>query len=245
MRACSSLARASRRPMLTATARRATPNTIAHRTLFWPFRRSPPTPKPTAGAAAPSTPTLAQNDLFHPLSQSPFPALVDKANRIKNVSLCPTSLEKHDERTRPAFDCPDCGWPTHASQSLWAEGREEHQEYCGRLREVNEDEHDIRSGRPMNEFENLPGECQCPWVKIECRADISRGTRVRGGHQLFFLGFVLFYEKFPIDRLRQGGPTRIQSPNIPNHNSQCHSSEWTIHLCQLSNHTRRSKKHGR
>jgi splicing suppressor protein 51 len=38
------------------------------------------------------------------------------------------------------------------------EGKEDHQEYCGRLREVNEDEHDIRSGRPMNEFENLPGE---------------------------------------------------------------------------------------
>lgn len=26
------------------------------------------------------------------------------------------------------------------------------------MREVNEDEHDLRSGRPMVEFENMPGE---------------------------------------------------------------------------------------
>ena len=125
------------------------------RTLFWPFRR---TPSSSSSTKTPAAPLLAQNDLFHPFSKSPFPALVDKANRIKSVSLCPTSLEKHDERTRPAFDCPDCGWPTHASQARWVEGKEEHSEYCGRLREVNEDEHDIRSGRTMDEFENLPGE---------------------------------------------------------------------------------------
>lgn len=130
---------------------------IQRRTLFWPFRRNPSS---TSGPSSkpPAAPLLAQNDLFHPFSHSPFPALVDKANRIKSVSLCPTSLEKHDERIRPAFDCPDCGWPTHASQARWVEGKEEHSEYCGRLREVNEDEHDIRSGRPMDEFENLPGE---------------------------------------------------------------------------------------
>jgi splicing suppressor protein 51 len=126
---------------------------------FWPFRRSPSKATATSSTldSAPAVPLLGQNDLFQPLSQSPFPALVDKANRIKNVSLCPTSLEKHDERIRPAYDCPDCGWPTHASQARWVEGKEEHQEYCARLREVNEDEHDIRSGRMMSEFENLPG----------------------------------------------------------------------------------------
>lgn len=125
------------------------------RSFFSFFRR---TPKPAATAPAPLL--LAQNDLFHPLSQSPFPALVDKANRIKSVSLCPTSFEKHHERVRPGFDCPDCGWPTHASLERWQEGKQEHQEYCGRLREVNEDEHDIRSGRKMSEFENMPGVCE-------------------------------------------------------------------------------------
>jgi hypothetical protein len=153
MRGATSLTHLSRRPATLVTARRID-QALSRRTLFWPFRRSPSTP--TKSAPVPNTPILAQNDLFHPLSQSPFPALVDKANRIKNVSLCPTSLE-HDERIRPAFDCPDCGWPTHATKDRWVEGKEDHQEYCGRLREVNEDEHDIRSGRNMNEFENLPG----------------------------------------------------------------------------------------
>jgi hypothetical protein len=159
MRAGSSLTRLARRPTAVRTALCANQTSVQVRTLFWPFRRNPSKTgsSSTGPSAAPSQPLLAQNDLFHPFSQSPFPALVDKANRIKSVSLCPTSLEKHNERTRPAFDCPDCGWPTHASQSRWAEGREEHQEYCGRLREVNEDEHDIRSGRRMDEFENLPG----------------------------------------------------------------------------------------
>lgn len=154
MRGATSLTHLSRRPASLVAARRID-QALSRRTLFWPFRRSPSTP--AKSAPVPNTPILAQNDLFHPLSQSPFPALVDKANRIKNVSLCPTSLE-HDERIRPAFDCPDCGWPTHATKDRWVEGKEDHQEYCGRLREVNEDEHDIRSGRNMNEFENLPGE---------------------------------------------------------------------------------------
>lgn len=154
MKGATSLTHLSRRPATLTSARRID-QSFSRRTLFWPFRRSPSTPAKSSPASA--TPLLAQNDLFHPLSQSPFPALVEKANRIKNVSLCPTSLE-HDERIRPAFDCPDCGWPTHATKDRWVEGKEDHQEYCGRLREVNEDEHDIRSGRNMNEFENLPGE---------------------------------------------------------------------------------------
>lgn len=163
MRASASLTRVARRPTSLSAAHRAT-TVASKRTFFWPFRRSPASGPSSASGSGPSSttpaqPLLAQNDLFHPFSQSPFPALVDKANRIKSVSLCPTSYEKHNERVRPAFDCPDCGWPTHASQGRWVEGKEEHSEYCTRLREVNEDEHDIRSGRPMDEFENLPGEC--------------------------------------------------------------------------------------
>ena len=95
-----------------------------------------------------------------PLSSSPHPALVQKADRIKAASLCPTSYEKYGERVRPAFDCPDCGWPTHKDQERWSEGLEEHKEYCGRLKEVNTDEHDIRSGRKMKEFEDMPGTLQ-------------------------------------------------------------------------------------
>lgn len=121
------------------------------RPFFSVFKKKTPAP------AASQAPHLSQDDLFHHLSESPFPALREKADRIKSVSLCPTSFEKHHERVRPAYDCPDCGWPTHKNRERWEEGREEHKEYCGRLREVNEDEHDLRSGRPMVEFENMPG----------------------------------------------------------------------------------------
>jgi splicing suppressor protein 51 len=77
---------------------------------------------------------------------------------VKSVSICSVSAERHNERVRPAYDCPDCGWPTHKDRSRWEEGWEEHQEVCQRLREVNEDEHDLRSGRRMKEFENHPSE---------------------------------------------------------------------------------------
>ncbi|KAI3607526.1 hypothetical protein WG66_004752 [Moniliophthora roreri] len=53
------------------------------------------------------------------------------------------------------FECPDCGWPTHCSEEHWKEDKE-HEKYCSRLREANEDEHDLRSGRKFPEFE-LPG----------------------------------------------------------------------------------------
>ena len=109
-------------------------------------------------AASPST-----SSTITPLSASPHPALVQKADRIKAASLCPTSFEKHGgERVRPAFDCPDCGWPTHKNKERWEEGLAEHKEYCERLREVNMDEHDIRSGRKMKEFEDMPGEYSYP-----------------------------------------------------------------------------------
>lgn len=65
---------------------------------------------------------------------------------------------QHDTGTKPhgvKFECPDCGWPTHCSKEHW-EMDEDHAKFCPRLREVNEDEHDLRSGRRMHEFE-LPG----------------------------------------------------------------------------------------
>lgn len=54
------------------------------------------------------------------------------------------------------FECPDCGWPTHYSEKDWREDTE-HGKYVHRLREANEDEHDLRSGREITEFK-LPGE---------------------------------------------------------------------------------------
>lgn len=95
---------------------------------------------------------LEQDDLFHPLSESPFEDLRARAERVKMYSVCPISAEKYGERVRPSFDCPDCGWPTHKNRERWEEDKENHAEFCGRLREVNEEEHDLRSGRYFPEF---------------------------------------------------------------------------------------------
>ena len=109
-------------------------------------------------------PILSQDDLFHPFSKSPFPAIRARGEAIQQLAQCPvcTSEQSHGVHSHHAhgakalsFECPDCGWPTHCSAKHWSEDLE-HQKYCGRLREVNEDEHDLRSGRRMKEFE-LPG----------------------------------------------------------------------------------------
>jgi len=101
---------------------------------------------------------LTQDNLFHLLSQSPFEDLRARGKRIETYALCPVSYEKYHETKPVRFECPDCGYPTHATEERWIEGREEHHaEACPRLREVNEDEHDLRSGRRLTEFENMPG----------------------------------------------------------------------------------------
>ncbi|GAA6050071.1 hypothetical protein JCM3770_001355 [Rhodotorula araucariae] len=101
-------------------------------------------------------PLLAQDNLFHPLSQSPFPEMRAKGDRIKSLAFCPVSLDKYGEKVHVQFECPDCGFPTHASEDRWREDPN-HARYWPRLREANEDEHDLRSGRELTEF-RLPGE---------------------------------------------------------------------------------------
>jgi len=54
------------------------------------------------------------------------------------------------------FECPDCGIPVSCSEEHWADDYESHMEICDTLREVNEDDHDLRSGRFFPEFE-YPG----------------------------------------------------------------------------------------
>ena len=100
-------------------------------------------------------PILEQDNLFHPLSRSPFPALRARAEAVKSMAPCPVCLEEHGERRLVQFDCPDCGWPTHDSAMHW-DSDKQHSKYCSRLRETNEDEHDLRSGRRIWEFD-LPG----------------------------------------------------------------------------------------
>ncbi|SPO37397.1 related to MSS51 - mRNA processing protein [Pseudozyma flocculosa] len=100
-------------------------------------------------------PILSQDNLFHPFSQSPIPAIRARGERIRSLAPCPVSMAKYKQRRLVNFECPDCGWPTHFSEKEWQEDTE-HPKYVARLREANEDEHDLRSGRDMNEFK-LPG----------------------------------------------------------------------------------------
>ncbi|KAJ7724076.1 zinc-finger of mitochondrial splicing suppressor 51-domain-containing protein [Mycena maculata] len=127
----------------------------SRRHFFNLFRKPPP-------RAADPVPTLTADNLFHPFSNSPFPMLRARGEAIQKLAPCPVCTTSHaqghphaEEPRNVKFECPDCGWPTHCSEEHWKED-EEHKKYCMRLREANEDEHDLRSGRRMFEFE-LPG----------------------------------------------------------------------------------------
>jgi hypothetical protein len=115
--------------------------------------------KETVAQRPDPVPTLLQDNLFHPFSKSPFPAIKARGEAISKLAPCPVcAAESSDVHASPKavkFECPDCGWPTHCLEEHWASD-EEHKKYCSRLREVNEDEHDIRSGRRIWEFE-FPG----------------------------------------------------------------------------------------
>ena len=108
-------------------------------------------------------PLLTEDNLFHPFSKSPFPPIRARGEAIQSLAPCPVCASPHNHlhphpHPQPRavkFECPDCGWPTHCSEEHRNQDTE-HQKYCARLQEANEDEHDLRSGRRMREFE-LPG----------------------------------------------------------------------------------------
>ena len=119
---------------------------------------------------------LQPNNLFHAFSDSPSPEIRRRAAFIKQHAYCPHPSHRqtriptapHDPEARkvaagsslPAahvsFECPDCGIPVSCSEEHWADDYESHLEICDTLREINEDDHDLRSGRFFPEFE-YPG----------------------------------------------------------------------------------------
>ncbi|WFD42421.1 translational activator for mitochondrial COX1 [Malassezia psittaci] len=119
------------------------------RSLFGLFKQRSATKKPDPTARPP---ILEEDDLFHKLSESPIPAMRARGERIRTLAPCPVSMSKYGIRRLVNFECPDCGWPTHYSHEMWLEDPD-HAQYVPRLREANEDEHDLRSGRPMTEFQ--------------------------------------------------------------------------------------------
>lgn len=79
------------------------------------------------------------------------------------MSTGPYDLEARKSRDKssapPAhvdFECPDCGLPVYCSEDHWADDYEAHMEICDTLRQANEDDHDLRSGRVFPEFEYPP-----------------------------------------------------------------------------------------
>ncbi|KAI1492494.1 PXA domain-containing protein [Biscogniauxia mediterranea] len=114
---------------------------------------------------------LQPNDLFHPFTDSPIPEMRRRGAFIKQHAYCPhpdhrsTRLPANPNTSHaslssgsqaPAhvdFECPDCGIPLYCSKEHWADDYESHLQICDTLRQINEDDHDLRSGRFFPEFE--------------------------------------------------------------------------------------------
>ncbi|KAM0515230.1 hypothetical protein ACHAPE_006186 [Trichoderma viride] len=118
---------------------------------------------------------LSPDDLFHPFSKSPVPEFRRRAAYMRQNAYCPHPDHKHarvplDSSTvgdaapvaegdmAPAhvdFECPDCGTAVYCSKEHWMDDYENHLKICDTLRQINEDDHDLRSGRVFHEG-NLP-----------------------------------------------------------------------------------------
>ncbi|KAJ5109782.1 hypothetical protein N7532_002427 [Penicillium argentinense] len=132
----------------------------------------------STGPSVDTRPILKPDNLFHSFSNSPSYAIRQRANFIKQNAFCPhpshqqtrAPVSPHDPETRktadaskaslpPAhshFECPDCGIPIYCSEEHWMDDFEAHLEICETLRQINEDDHDLQSGRFFPEF-NYPG----------------------------------------------------------------------------------------
>ncbi|KAL4951810.1 Oxysterol-binding protein-domain-containing protein [Aspergillus filifer] len=119
---------------------------------------------------------LKPNNLFHKFSESPSQDIWKRAAFIKQNAFCPhpshqqtrAPVSPHDPEARkvptnaslpPAhshYECPDCGIPIYCSEEHWMEDYEAHLEVCETLRQINEDDHDLHSGRFFPEF-SYPG----------------------------------------------------------------------------------------
>ena len=182
-------------------------------------------------------PLLSEDNLFHPFSKSPFPAIRARGKAIEQLAPCPVCPSSHEHvhahtRAQPkavSFECPDCGWPTHCSEEHWA-ADQEHQKYCSRLREVNEDEHDLRSGRKLHEFD-LPG-TTFPIPRYEVSDYLTdwhyRPTGCRDIALIRELGRVLVHPWVPFNEHRTIPATFQQATDIPNDRRLCPSSvQWS------------------
>ncbi len=134
-----------------------------------PFGAEDPTERPERAFLKPQ-------NLFHSFSNSPAPGIRRRAAFMKSHAYCPhpdhrqtrAVLSPQDPEARKAarkstqtpafvnFECPDCGIPVYCSEKHWMDDYESHAEICDTLRQANEDDHDLHSGRYFHEF-RYPG----------------------------------------------------------------------------------------
>ncbi|KAF2120033.1 zinc-finger of mitochondrial splicing suppressor 51-domain-containing protein [Lophiotrema nucula] len=115
---------------------------------------------------------LSEDNLFHSFTHSPVPEIRKRAAFMRQHAYCPhpshkptrvahsdgdlESRKSSETGTVPAhvnFECPDCGVPVYCCEEHWADDYEAHLEVCDVIREINQDDHDLRSGRFFKEFE--------------------------------------------------------------------------------------------
>lgn len=114
---------------------------------------------------------LREDQLFNSYTNSPIPRIRQRAAFMRQHAYCPcpdhqpTRLSESGQPLRqsantsrlpPAhvdFECPDCGVPVYCSQEHWVADYEAHLQVCDTLKQINEDDHDLHSGRFFPEFE--------------------------------------------------------------------------------------------
>lgn len=116
---------------------------------------------------------LRDDDLFHSFTNSPIPEIRLRGAYMRQHAYCPhpdhrptrmagsgTGKEASQTGNLPPahvdFECPDCGIPVYCSKEHWMDQYDAHLEICDTLRQANEDDHDLRSGRFFPEFD-YPG----------------------------------------------------------------------------------------
>jgi splicing suppressor protein 51 len=115
---------------------------------------------------------LSEETLFNSFTNSPIPAMRKRAAFMRQHAYCPHPSHKPTRAVKNAvdlesrkssetgsppahvnFECPDCGVPVYCCEEHWADDYEAHLEVCDIMRQSNEDDHDLHSGRFFKEFQ--------------------------------------------------------------------------------------------
>ncbi len=113
---------------------------------------------------------LQPNNLLHSFTNSPAPQIRKRAAIIRQNAYCPhpshqptrnpqspDDPENRKTGTQPPahvrYECPDCGIPVSCCEEHFASDYESHIQICDTLKQINEDDHDLVSGRFFPEFQ--------------------------------------------------------------------------------------------